>query len=152
MLDLGWTELLVIGVVALVVIGPKDLPGMFRALGKFTAKARRMARDFSRAMEEAADDSGVKDVANSLKSATNPGKMGMDALNDAVDTFDKWEPGKTSNPKRAEMDESRKAFADKLAGRTADADPAEADAAPEGDADAPARPKTPSEHAKERGA
>ena len=35
MFDLGWTELMVIGIVALIVVGPKDLPGMFQAVGKF---------------------------------------------------------------------------------------------------------------------
>ena len=54
MLDIGWSELLVIGVVALIVVGPKDLPVMFRTLGRFTAKARSMAREFQRAMDDAA--------------------------------------------------------------------------------------------------
>ena len=40
MFDLGWTELLVIGIVALIVIGPKDLPVMFRKVGQFVGKAR----------------------------------------------------------------------------------------------------------------
>lgn len=89
MLDLGWTELLLIGIVALIVVGPKDLPVMFRTLGKFTARLRAMARDFTRAMEDAADEAGVKDVAKDLKTVTNtvtnPKKMGMDALKDAAD-------------------------------------------------------------------
>ncbi|NCW53489.1 MAG: twin-arginine translocase subunit TatB, partial [Rhodobacteraceae bacterium] len=55
MFDLGWTELLVIGIVALIVIGPKDLPVMFRKVGQFVGKARGMAREFSRAMDDAAD-------------------------------------------------------------------------------------------------
>lgn len=156
MLDIGWTELLVIGLVALIVIGPKDLPGMFRTLGKFTAKARRMAREFSRAMEEAADESGAKDAVSTLKSAANPRKMGLDTINDAVDRFDKWEPGKTQNPKRPEMDADRKAFADKLAGRDAAGDDtADGDAPEAADAsgdEAPAKPKTPAEHAKDSGA
>ena len=50
MFDIGWTELMVVGVVALIVIGPKDLPDMFRTMGRFTAKARSMARDFQRAI------------------------------------------------------------------------------------------------------
>ena len=54
MFDVGWTELMLIGIVALIVVGPKDLPVMFRTLGQFTAKARGMAREFQRAMEDAA--------------------------------------------------------------------------------------------------
>jgi sec-independent protein translocase protein TatB len=96
MFDIGWSELLLIGIVALIVVGPKDLPGMFRALGKFTAKARRMARDFQRAMEEAADDSGVREAAKDLQGLTNPKKMGLDKLKDAADKFDKWDPGKSA--------------------------------------------------------
>jgi sec-independent protein translocase protein TatB len=156
MFDIGWTELLLIGLVALIVVGPKDLPGMFRTLGQFTAKARRMARDFQRAMEEAADDAGIKDAASTLKSATNPKKMGLDALNDAAEKFDKWEPGKTSTAKRAEMTEERQAFADKLSGRAAEDADANADPElqpePELEAEAPKPPKTPAQDAKDRGA
>ncbi len=59
MFDLGLTELLVIGVVALIVVGPKDLPVMFRNVGRFVGKAKGMAREFSSAMNDAADESGV---------------------------------------------------------------------------------------------
>ncbi len=92
MFDIGWSELLIIALVALIVVGPKDLPMMFKTLGKFTAKARRMARDFQRAMEDAADEAGVKEAASTLKSATNPKNMGLDALNSAAEKFDKWDP------------------------------------------------------------
>ena len=59
MFDLGWTELLLIGIVALIVVGPKELPVLFKKAGQFVGKIRGMAREFSRAMNSAADDAGV---------------------------------------------------------------------------------------------
>jgi sec-independent protein translocase protein TatB len=91
-MSLSWSELLVVGVVALVIIGPKDLPGMFRELGRFTAKIRAMGREFSRAMEAAAKESGVKDVADDLRKVTSPKSMGLDAVRSAADKFEKWDP------------------------------------------------------------
>lgn len=95
-MDIGMSELLVIGIVALIVIGPKDLPEMFRQLGRFTAKLRAMSREFSRAMEKAADEAGVKDVARDLKAVTSPKAMGLNAVKDAVDKFEKWDPIKNA--------------------------------------------------------
>lgn len=96
MFDLGMSELLVIGVVALIVIGPKDLPQLFRSLGKFTAKMRAMGREFSRAMEAAADETGVKDVAKDLKAATSAKSMGLDKVREAAEKFEKWDPVKNA--------------------------------------------------------
>lgn len=93
-MDLSWSELLVVGIVALIIIGPKDLPGMFRELGRFTAKIRAMGRDFNRAMEAAAKESGVKDVADDLRKITSPKAMGLDAVKSAADKFEKWDPMK----------------------------------------------------------
>lgn len=116
MFDIGMTELLVIGIVALIVVGPKDLPGMFRALGRFTGKMKGMAREFQRAMDDAADESGVRDVAKDLKGMSNPRRMGLDKLNDAADRFEKWEPGKpaqASGPETQKLREERAAEAEK---------------------------------------
>ena len=69
MLDLGWSELLIIGVVALIVVGPKDLPRMLRTLGQYAGRARGIAREFQRSMDEAArqaDIDELKDVKKSL--------------------------------------------------------------------------------------
>lgn len=98
MFNMGWTELLVIGVVALIVIGPKDLPEMFRQLGRFTGKIRAMGREFQRAMDQAAKESGVNDVAKDLKTATSSKALGLDAVKDAADRFEKWDPLKQSKP------------------------------------------------------
>jgi sec-independent protein translocase protein TatB len=84
MFDLGLTELLVIGVVALIVVGPKDLPMMFRNVGRFVGKAKGMAREFSSAMNDAAEESGMRDVAKGLKAATNPVGTAMDGVKEAA--------------------------------------------------------------------
>jgi sec-independent protein translocase protein TatB len=99
--DIGWAEMLLIGVVALVVIGPEDLPQMFRQIGRFTAKIRAMGRDFSRAMEQAAAETGVKDMAKDLKKATSVGGLGLDKVKAAADKFEKWDPIKGNVAKPA---------------------------------------------------
>jgi sec-independent protein translocase protein TatB len=70
MFDIGWSELLVIGSIALIVVGPKDLPGLLRTLGKYAAQARGMAREFQRSMEEAAREADISDIKE-LREASN---------------------------------------------------------------------------------
>jgi sec-independent protein translocase protein TatB len=97
-MELSWSELLVIGIVALIVIGPKDLPAMFATLGRFMAKARSMAREFSRAMEDAAKEAGVKDIASDIKGMTSTKSLGLDKMQQAVGKFEAWDPMKKSAP------------------------------------------------------
>lgn len=71
MLDIGWSELFVIGVVALLVVGPKDLPKMFRTVGQYMNRARSMAREFQRNMEDAAREAGMEDVNRQVRDVAN---------------------------------------------------------------------------------
>lgn len=102
MVDIGWTELLVIGVVALIVVGPKDLPQMFRTLGQMMAKARAMAREFQRAMDDAADASGVKDVARDLRKATDLKGAGLDE----IDKLKSWDPMRDDTPPATDTEQA----------------------------------------------
>jgi sec-independent protein translocase protein TatB len=68
MFDIGWSELLVLGAIALIVVGPKDLPMMLRRLGQFAGQARRMAREFQRTLEDAAEQADVKELRDVQKS------------------------------------------------------------------------------------
>jgi sec-independent protein translocase protein TatB len=66
MFEVGWTEMLVIAVVMIVVVGPKDLPRMLRTIGKMTAKVRGMAGDFQRQFNEALKEAELDDVKKSV--------------------------------------------------------------------------------------
>ncbi len=59
MLDIGWQELLLIGALALIVVGPKELPRLLRTVGQWVGRARSMAREFQRSMDEAAREADV---------------------------------------------------------------------------------------------
>jgi len=66
----GYSELLVIAVVALIVVGPKDLPKLLRHLGQFTASVRRMAAEFQRHLDEVAREADVDKVTSEIREAT----------------------------------------------------------------------------------
>ena len=125
MFDIGWTELLLIGIVALIVVGPQDLPRMFAALGRFTAKAKAMGREFQRAMDDAAKESGMADTAKDLRSMTSKKGLGLDRLEDAARKFEKWDPSKSASKKAPAGSETAK-LAEK---RAADAETRKAAAA-----------------------
>ena len=84
MFDLGGGEMLLIGIVALVVVGPKELPALFRTVGKFTGKARSMAREFTSAMNAAADQSGMSELNKTLKGVTKPMSYAADRLRETT--------------------------------------------------------------------
>lgn len=96
MFDIGWTEMLVVGIVALIVVGPKDLPVLFRRVGQFVGKAKGMAREFSSAMNDAADQSGVREMSSnlnkSLKAASNPVGSAMDGVKSAAKSLTEIDP------------------------------------------------------------
>ena len=74
MFDIGWSEILIIAVVAIVVVGPKDLPRMLRAFGKTLGQVRRTANDFKRqfddALREAEREADLADTRKTLQSIT----------------------------------------------------------------------------------
>lgn len=77
MLGLGWTEMLVVGVVALIVIGPKDLPVVMGKVGKVIGQIQRMGREFQREINKA---TGLDEVRNLRNSITSPLKQTADEI------------------------------------------------------------------------
>ena len=66
MFDIGWSELVLIGVVALIAIGPKELPGVLRTVGQWMGKARRMAAEFQGQFQEAMREAEMADLKKSF--------------------------------------------------------------------------------------
>lgn len=74
MFDIGWSELVVIAVVALIAIGPKELPGVLRMVGQWMGKARKMAAEFQGQFNEAmreAEMADLKKTFDDVKDAAN---------------------------------------------------------------------------------
>jgi len=81
MFDISWTEFVLIGVVALIVIGPKELPGVMRTIGQWTRKIRGMAADFQRQFEREMRDAEVADLKKQVDDIAQDVK-GYDPLKD----------------------------------------------------------------------
>ncbi|MDS1135025.1 Sec-independent protein translocase protein TatB [Nitratireductor indicus] len=118
MFDIGWPEMLVIAVVLIVVVGPKDLPRMLRAFGRTTSKLRSMAGDFRKQFDEALKEAELDDVKtlasdfrkldprNEIRKHLNPlekaGKELRDGLNEAMKPEPEADAAKGGVPAAAE--------------------------------------------------
>jgi sec-independent protein translocase protein TatB len=71
MFDFSWGELLLIGVVALIVIGPKELPGVLRMIGQWVGKIRRMAAEFQSQFQEAMREAEMADLRKQVDELNN---------------------------------------------------------------------------------
>lgn len=71
MFDIAWSELGIIAVVALVVIGPKDLPKVLRTVGQWTSKARSMAREFQSGIDDMVRESELDELRKAAKQVTD---------------------------------------------------------------------------------
>lgn len=68
MFDIGWVEMMIVVVVMIVVIGPKDLPVVLQTIGRWIARLRGMARGFQDNIEEMARETGLEDMRNEINS------------------------------------------------------------------------------------
>lgn len=71
MFDIGWSELAIIAVVALIVIGPKDLPKALHTVGKYVAKARKLAREFQNNVDDMVRQAELDDLRKQVEQARN---------------------------------------------------------------------------------
>jgi len=138
MFDIGWTELLVIAVVAIIVVGPKDLPGMLRTLGRYAGKLKRTASDFREQFDDALRDSEftelqstmndlgdlnpVNQIRDSITDSLNPLKETAEEIKDGVENFKGGEV--SEKPALAKKPASRRKSAAKPGKKTSTRKPA----------------------------
>ncbi len=94
MFEVAWSELFIIVIVAIIVVGPKELPGMLRAFGRIVGKLRRSADDFRRQFEESVREAGGEDLQKELNELrrNNP-------LNEIRNTIENAAREATSEPR-----------------------------------------------------
>ena len=87
MFDISWSEFLLIGVVALVFIGPKELPAVMRTIGQWTRRLRSMAADFQSQFQEAIREAEMADLKKHVDEMTQ-GVKNYDPLKDVRSDFE----------------------------------------------------------------
>ena len=149
MFDIGWSELVLIAVVALIAIGPKELPGVLRMVGQWMGKARKMAAEFQGQFQEAMREAEMADLKKSfdeVKEAASGfagGNIMTSLQKDVTSALRIDDPDKPMDPQVATSNETTAAL-------TSDPTTSHSDvpATSHGDAlatssDAPAAPTTP---------
>jgi sec-independent protein translocase protein TatB len=118
MFDIGWSEFVLIAVVALIAIGPKELPGVLRALGQWMGKARKMAAEFQSQFQEAMREAEMADLKKSFDevreaaSGFTGGNIMTSLQKDVTDAFkidDVDKPAAAIEPRAATAAETPKA-------------------------------------------
>jgi sec-independent protein translocase protein TatB len=98
MFDIGWSELVVIGVVALIAIGPKELPGVLRSVGHWMGKIRHMASEFQGQFQEAMREAEMSDLKKHADDLNNAAKQFTSDFTNPYDAI-KDTPKDTDAPK-----------------------------------------------------
>ncbi len=140
MLGLSWTELLVIGVVALIVIGPQELPTVMKKVGQFVGQIRRMGNEFQRELNRT---TGLDEVRNLRNAISDPLRKTADEIRKEFNTMTPSGPKpsgaiKPKDPKAESVADEIKA----MAGMSGAAAAAAAASEGQGDADQPAAQPT----------
>lgn len=107
MFDIAWSELALIGAVALVVIGPKDLPKVMRTMGQWTRKARLLAGEFQSSVDEMVRQAELEELRKKVQSV-NPavnsiGSMVESSVREAIDGVKPASPAPVSAPTLPEV-------------------------------------------------
>lgn len=98
MLSIGWTEMMLIAAIALIVVGPKDLPAMLQQVGKFAGQIRRMGNDFKSEINKAVKVDEIADMKKSVTSPLTALKHGIEKDFNSIGTDGKVKPSGALKP------------------------------------------------------
>lgn len=133
MFDIGWTELLVVGIVALIVIGPRELPKTLRTIGQMMTKVRRMASEFQGQFNEAIREAELDELrkeAEKLSGITDP--LGnFDPLSQVKSEIESAVEGKTKSEAAATIEPAADPVVEQIESANAPKEPAPSEAAAE---------------------
>ena len=134
MLDIGSWEFLIVIVIALLVVGPKELPGLVKTVSQWVRRARELAREFQGGLEDMAREAELDKVKDSLQTELDPDGVVNTIKRDIEDEIeDEW-PGEESI---FDFDDAERAASAKTESQVDEAQPSEAgenaDAPPAGD-------------------
>lgn len=98
MFEVSWSELLLTAIIAILVVGPKELPGLLRSLGRMLGKLRSTADEFRKQFDEAVREAGAEDLQREVQALrkNNPLTQIRDSIDDAMRDSFKADPPKTS--------------------------------------------------------
>ncbi len=80
MFEIGWSELMLIGIVALIVIGPKELPSVLRTVGRTVGKLRRMAGEFQGQFQEALREADIAEMRKEISDVTDTARSSFTSV------------------------------------------------------------------------
>ena len=124
MLDIGSWEFLIVIVIALIVIGPKDLPGMVRTVSQWIRRARELAREFQGGLEDMAREAELDKVKDSLQAELDPGGMVNTIKRDIEDEIEtEWLDDATT----FDFEDEERAKGEGIEPETVEAEPSEAE-------------------------
>ena len=99
MFDIGWVEMMVVVVVMIIVIGPKDLPVVLHTMGRWVARVRAMARNFQDSIEELAEETGLDQMRDEVRSIRDFSVE--DEIEKAIDPEGEMKEGIAGDPAKA---------------------------------------------------
>ncbi|MEE8140586.1 MAG: Sec-independent protein translocase protein TatB [Alphaproteobacteria bacterium] len=99
MFDIGWVEMMVVVVVMIIVIGPKDLPVVLHTMGRWIARVRAMARNFQDSIEELAEETGLDQMRDEVRSIRDFSIE--DEIEKAIDPEGEMKEGIAGDPAKA---------------------------------------------------